>query len=248
MRILRLTNSNDALDDISPEQRGAEIAKRLVAELTGEQVETISRVFWPSEKLPGIVERWLAEYEPDTVFFRVSSFWVSYESVPLRVRRTLGRFGALPGRVGLEVGGNQRFASSAIGKTVRRTAARTIGGDPHFTPAEAARHVEAVVRVVLARESILPVVRGPGHAFNSAGTARGLARGRRLSDELDSMLAAACERLHVPYASASYIGHQSSFARADEVHEGPEGQRLYGEFEGKLIARAWMEARAAAQA
>jgi len=244
MRILRLTNSNDALEEIPAELRSGAIAERVVAELTGEQVETIQRVMWPSAVLPGIVDRWIRQYEPDIVFVRTSSFWVSYESVPLRVRRKLGRFGGVPSRIGLKVGGDPRFASSRAGKAIRRMAARTIGGDTHFTVEEAARHMEAVVRVVLAYESILPVVRGPGHAFNAAGTARGLAGSRRRCDEFESILSDFCRRLHVAFAPAGSIGHQHSFLRADEVHEGPEGQRLYGEFEGALIARAWLEAKA----
>ena len=244
MRILRLTNSNDLLEDIPPEQRGAAIAESMVAELTGENVETIQRVMWPGDGLPAAVGRWIKEYEPDVVFVRTSSFWVSYESVPVRMGRVLGRLGKVPRKVGLSVGGNWRFASSAPGKALRRVAARTVGGDTYFTPEGAAGHMEALLRAIVVDESVLPVVRGPGHAFNAPGTKRGLARSMRRCDEFEALIRALCEQLHVAYAPAGYIGHSMSFARADEVHEGPEGQRLYGEFEGRLIARAWLEARA----
>jgi hypothetical protein len=241
LRILRLTNSNDLLGNIPAELRGAAVAERVVAEATGEPVETVQRVVWPGPELPAIVERWLANYQPDVVFIRIPAFWICYESVPLRLQRRLGPLGYWPGRLGLKIGGNPGFAASRFGKTTRKLLLRTIGGDAYFTPQQVTLHVEAVLRTVLAKESVVPAVRGPGHSINSAGTARGLARAVQRSEQLDALLAAACSRLHVAYVSARAVGHDSSFLLSDELHDGPEGQRLYGEVEGRLIASAWLE-------
>jgi hypothetical protein len=62
---------------------------------------------------------------------------------------------------------------------------------------------------------------------------------RRL-DEFDERLNDLCARLHVHYVTARNLQHESAFLRADELHEGAEGQRLYGELEGRLIAEAWL--------
>lgn len=219
------------------------MAERIAAGKTGEAVETVQRVAWPGTELPAIVSRWLANYEPDVVFIRIPAFWICYESVPLRLERRLGRFGRWPRKVGLKIGGNETFASSRIGKASRKLLLRTVGGDTYFTPAQVATCIEAVLRTVLENESVVAAVRGPGHSINSPGTSRGLARAIRRSEELDRLLTDACNRLHVAYASARNVGHDSSFLLADELHDGPEGQRLYGEVEGRLIAQAWLKAK-----
>lgn len=212
-----------------------------MAEVTGDAVETVQRVAWPGPELPAIVARWLANYEPDVVFIRIPAFWICYESVPLRLERRLGWLGRWPSRLGLKIGGNEAFASSRVGKASRKFLLRTVGGDTYFTPAQVADCIEAVLRAVLEKESVVAAVRGPGHSINSPGTARGLARAVRRSEDLDRLLTDVCHRLHVAYASARNIGHDSSLLLADELHDGPEGQRLYGEVEGALIARAWLE-------
>jgi hypothetical protein len=242
VRILRLTNSNDQLTDIPEGERGAAIAERVAAELTGQQIETVARTAWPGSELPNIVERWLVTYQPDVVFIRIPAYWICYESVPLRIQRRLGRLGTWPGRIGRKVGGNPTFASSRIAKAGRKLLLRTIGGDTYFTPQQVNDRIEAVLRTVIKNESIVAAVRGPGHSINSPGTARGLARAVRRSEELDRLLAATCARLHVAYASARDIGHSDAHLRSDELHDGPEGQRLYGEVEGRLIAEAWLAA------
>ena len=239
MRILRLSNSNDVLDDIPVELRAAAVAEQVVRDATGEAVETITRVVWPGPELPGIVGVWLERYQPDVVFLRAPAYWVNYESLPLRLERRLGGIGKWPSQIGLKVGGNPTFAASRAGRALRKLLVRTLGGDTYFTPREATDYVAAVLRVVLASESVIPAVRGPGQAIDSSATAKGFQRATRRVDAFDRNLAALCVGLHVPYASVRAIGHQAAFLRADEVHDGPEGQRLYGQIEGQLIAQAW---------
>jgi hypothetical protein len=248
VRILRLTNSNDMLADLPPEQMGAAIADQIVRERTGEPVETVIRVAWPGPALPDIVDSWLDRYEPDVVFLRAPGFWVSYESVPVRLQRRLGPLGKWPGELGLKIGGTPRFANSRAGKAARKLMMRTIGGDTYFTPEQATAHVAAVFSVVLARESIIPAMRGPGHPIDSSATRKGLVRATGRVDEFDARLRVLCASLHIAFASARGVVHADSLLRADELHEGPEGQRLYGELEGHIIADAWLAAVGAGRA
>jgi hypothetical protein len=248
VRILRLTNSNDMLADLPPEQMGAAIAEQVVRERTGEPVETVTRVVWPSSALPGILEGWLDRYQPDVVFLRAPAYWVSYESVPLRLQRRLGPLGKWPGELGLKIGGNPRFAASRAGRAARKLMMRTIGGDTYFTAEQATSHVAAVFRAVIARESIVPAILGPGHPVDSSATSKGHERATRRVDEFDARLRAVCETLHIAFATARNVDHADSLLRADELHEGPEGQRLYGELEGHVIADAWLAAVAVQRA
>lgn len=240
MRVLRLTNSSDFAPGVPAALGSAAIAEEAVVRATGEQVETVMRVFWPSPALPGIVERWLARYEPDVVFIRASSFWVSYESVPLRVQRLFGPAGRWSGSLALRVGGHPRVAANPAVRVVRQFAARTLGGDPYFSPEEAAGHVESLLRAALSRESAVVVVRGPGHTFDSSGTVRGFERARRRTDELDERLRELCAKLHVSYVPVRDVVDQPEYLLGDGIHENAAGQRVFGELEGEAIARSWL--------
>ncbi len=242
MRILRLTNSNDLLSTLPPEALSSAVADRVVAEITGVTPETIVRAVWPGPELPGIIQRWLLRYEPDLVFLRAASYWVTYESVPLRVQRQLGAMGSWPSRAGFAVGGNPKFASNQAFKALRRLALRTVGGTTYFTPDEATKHVEAVLRQVLTQESVLAVVRGPGHTYNAVGDATGLRVARRRIDEFEARLSDLCQSLHVPYCSTRLVADDPALLQADGVHDNAEGQRIFGELEGKAIAAAWQAA------
>jgi len=243
MRLLRLTNSNDYNDEIPELLRGEAITRRLVAEAIGEDVETVSRAFWHGPKLPAKVSGWLDEYEPDMGFIRCAAYWVSFESLPLRIDRTLGRLGRWPAAVGKRLGSEPTVASNRAAVWVRRRLVRAIGGDTYFTPGEATRHVEAVLRVILAKESTIAVVRGPGHAHNTAGTARGQRRALARNGEFDEQLAALCARLRVAYVSARPAAAVAESLGRDDVHSTAAGQRAFAELESPVIAKAWEDAR-----
>ncbi|MBI5948488.1 MAG: SGNH/GDSL hydrolase family protein [Chloroflexi bacterium] len=242
MRILHLGNSNDVNPLVPEGERAHDVAERTITGLTGEAVETIARVIWPAAELPGIVAGWLERYEPDVVFLRMSSYWVTYESVPLRVERRGGIVGRALARAGFKAGGNATVASSSPFRFGRRMAARNVGGDTFFTPAEAAGHVSDVLRRVLARESVVVAVRGPLHIFNSSGTPEGRERSRRRLFEFDALVAEACRNLHVPYASVAGTA-TPDLLLPDEVHENAKGARIFGELEGRAVAEAWLAAR-----
>jgi len=241
MRILRLTNSSDVLATVPEHLRASRIAENVVAELTGEAVETEMRVFWPTEDLPEVVDRWIGRFEPDVLFIRAAAYWCSYESVPLRVERRLGPLGKPLARAGLKTGGSGLARMRAF-QRVRQLAARTIGGDVNFTPAEATGLVRAVFRRALSHEALVPVMRGPGMARDSTGTRAGLLRAQRRNGELSALLAEMCQSLHIPYVPVDDT-FDASLLDGDQFHTNEEGQRRQGELEGRAIAEAWLAAR-----
>jgi hypothetical protein len=244
VRILRLTNSADEMPAVPDHLRSAAICERVVREETGEPAETIARIFWPGPELPAILERWLTRYEPDVVLIRCASFWVAYESVPLKLQRTLGKPGAWLSRLGLRVGGNRTIASNRFARVLRQWAVRTIGGSTYFTPEGATESVAAILRTVLAREATVPVVRGPGHTLNAAGNKRGYERALRRNIAFDDQLAELCKRLHVAYIPARVVVDSPTLLIGDDVHSNIEGARIFGELEGRGIAEAWLAATA----
>lgn len=243
MRVLRLTNSNDAQASIPEPLRASVIAERTAAELIGEAVETEMRVFWPGPTVPGILEKWLDRYSPDMVFIRASSFWVCYASVPVKLQRRYGALGTWSGRAGFKVGGNASVAANPIARKLRQFAGRTIGGEPHFTPEEATDYVAAMLRTILAREAAIPVLRGPGHTHNARGDAAGHTLAERLTDDFDARLTALCAKLHVPYTESRSTA-SPAFLAADGIHDTIEGQRVFGELEGRAMAEAWLASKA----
>lgn len=245
LRILRLTNSDDLNEAIPPELRAQALAAKVIEARIGEPVETITRVIWPDPELPDIVESWLERYQPDCVFMRAASYWVTYESVPLRLQRRGYRGTGWLARLGGAAGANSRLASSAPFRVVRRVAVRIIGGDTYFTPEEAAATVGATLRRIVVRESLVTVVRGPFNAHNSGGTKAGLARSKDRNRQFDSLLASFCGELHVPYVSVHHLADPRAQG-GDEVHLNAEAQRMFAEIEGGAIADALMTARHAA--
>ena len=242
MRILRLTNSNDFLDSIPEHLRVGAVTQRVVAEATGEPVDVVSRACWPSAGFPKVLGEWLERYDPDVVLIRCAAYWVAFESVPLRVERRLGWMGKWPAKLGKAMGEEAAIASNRVAASGRRFVVRTVGGDTYFTPEAAANHVEAMLRVVVAKESILPIVRGPGHAHNSAGTRRGLNRALRRIQAFEDKLRVICERMRVPFFSSQSVADPAHLG-ADDVHSGVEGAQAFGTLEGRAIADAWLESK-----
>lgn len=243
MRILRLTNSTDLHVGVAPELRASAVVERVVGEATGETVESMVRAIWPTPGLPDHVERWIENFQPDVVFLRASSFWCTYESVPLRIERRLGRLGKPVASAGLRLGDRAWLVERRSFKLARQALGRTIGGDPHFTPEQASGVVAEVLLRAVARESTVAVVRGPAQFHNSAGTAAGYRRAQARLTALDSLTAEACRKLHVRYLSASGTNDDSSFRLEDDLHDTEAAHRVMGELEGQAIAEEWLAVR-----
>ena len=174
MRILRLSTSDDLHPSVPDELRGYRIVERTVAAETGEPVETILREIWPEANLPDVVGAWLDRYEPDIVFLRVSSFWASYQSVPLKLRRSrLGAPGRALARAGFAAAEVPRVGHSRAFIAFRDAARRVIGGATYFTPEEVIERLTLTMRRVLRREGVLLIVRG-GLVAETAGCPAGV--------------------------------------------------------------------------
>lgn len=244
MRLLRLTNSNDLSPGVPEAQRAPAITERIIAAATGEPVETMNRVIWPGPELPDIVAGWIERFSPDVVLMRASSFWCTYESVPLRLQRRWGRLGAPISRVGFKAGGHPTVAANPAFRRVRKLAVRTVGGETYFTTPEATQIVADVLRRVLAREAIIPIVRGPAHAHDSSGTPAGRLRAEQINREFNTLLAATCQGYHVTYVSATSTLDNPSYLQNDELHDTAAGHLAIGELEGRAIVEAWLTAKA----
>ena len=243
MKILRLTNSSDLHPGVPPELRSPAVSERVFEAATGERAESMVRAIWPTPALPEIVDRWLESYQPDVVFFRLSSFWVAYESVPLRIERRLGALGRPLANAGLRVGDRPWLIERRAYKAARTAMIRTIGGDTHFTPGEVGETLDAVFRRIVAHESILVVVRGTSLILNSPGTAAGLRRSKRRIGEMNALVEAACERLHIPFVPEEPTDDVSATRLDDDLHDSAQAHEQLGQAEGRLIADAWLSAR-----
>jgi hypothetical protein len=242
VKILRLTNSDDFNERVPPEQRAAAVTERVVRELLGEDVETVMRVFWPGPALADIVDSWLDRYEPDVVLVRTSSYWVTYESMPVRLERRVPLVGAALAKVAAEAGENKGFSYGPLGPVVKRFAARIVGGDPHFTPEEVGGYLGQMMRRVAAREGMVVVMRGPVNAFDVRNTPKSLQRSISRRNRLDSVCQQICNDLRVPFVSAESL--RANARMGDGVHTSPEGQEVTGRLEGEAIVAAVRAAQA----
>ena len=193
MKILRLTTSNDTVHS-GADSRVAWI-ERLASERLGEPVEVVSKAVWPDGRLAPAVEKWLAEVEPDVVWFMLQSFWFEYVSVPKKLQRKFGRLGQAASEVGFKAAAQPRLGNTALFRAGRTFLQKTVGGDPHFTPARLAETVEDVAKATLRSEGQHFVVYGPFSYTKYAMTKRQerqqlgwrsdlIGRVRRLSEEL----------------------------------------------------------------
>jgi hypothetical protein len=244
VKILRLTNSSDLHPGVAEELRAPAVAARMIASELGEPIETFQKAAWPTPALAGVVARWLDEYEPDVVFVRLSSFWVAYESTPLRVSRRLGRIGEPVSNAGLRIGKHPRLVENGAFKAARRAVVRTVGGDTYFTPAEASAEMHRMLAAVVAHESIVPVVRGTGLILNSSGSAAGLQRSIRRVTDLNAGVAAACAAHRVTFVPEAIDSALSTSRLDDEVHDGPEAHERLGRDDARAILSALQAAEA----
>lgn len=231
MKILRITNSNDVTPGATT-SRPARIARAL-EEHFGEPVEMVVKTAWPNERMPAIVSKWLDEERPDVVWLGINPFWFNYPSVPLRLRRKLGRPGSWLARLGLDAAANPVIGPSRPFRAARNLLLRTIGGDYYFEPEDVLSRVEASIRRILRREGLVLAVWGPfGRSRWSVTRAQASAEQQR-----QATVARALERLardlHFAYAGAgspvSLTGETPQLA--------PDGFHFGGSYEAESVAR-----------
>lgn len=244
MKLLRLAVSDDTNPLIPAGQRIPEIAAARFTEATGEPVEQVIRVFWPTPEYPDLVERWMEREHPDMVYVWVNSYCFTYESVPLRIERRFGQAGRLVNRASQRIANTRWLADRPPFKAGRRLAHRVLGGDTYFTPVEVLERVELLLRRVLEHEGVVVIVRGPRTAYGEDGGPKGLARAERRRKQVDDGLAALCRRLHITYHS--HAGRAPSDVPgewlADGIHGNVASSFESGVEQGQHMIDAWRHA------
>lgn len=244
--ILRLTNSDDFNERVPEGERSPAVAERVFTSESGEPARTVSKLMWPTPSFPDHLERWLEETRPDVVMLRLAAYWVTFRSVPLRLKRRLGRVGEALSDVGAASARVPWMAETRPYHAMRRALLRSIGGDANFTVDEVTGVLEACARRVLAREGTVLVVRGPQNALSADTSRKALARAEARRFELHRRARDVCERLHV-----EYIGQDQPYPVSDDrdrffgdlVHATVVTHRIRGEEEGRAMAAAWKRER-----
>ena len=241
VRILRLTNSNDFTKGIPDERRAYRVVERALAEESGEHVETVRKVIWPSDDLPDIIERWINENQPDIVFLTVNPYWFNYESVPLKLQRRLGPIGRLFGDAGLRAADTPWLAHNAVFRKVRYFAQATIGGECPFTTAYVLESMEAVTRRILRHEDVHLVVRSSQGGKDRPDLPprvqkRHQARRIEVADGLERI----CDALNVTrMAGNTFRKFDPEVRTGDGLHRNVDGHLAAGTLEAEFMVAYW---------
>jgi hypothetical protein len=211
VRILLLGNSNDTGTWFEGGRKRHEILREKLAAEFGEPLEIIVKALWPTENVAERMEEWLDTFEPDLVYLGINPFWFQYESVPLRMKRILGKkAGTAVSNAGFAVARKRRLAHNAVFRTMRRWTTRLIGGDTYFTPQEVIERISACIRLCVRNESTILLVKGPQGRAKPNLSAREIARRERRRGEIYAGLKPFCDQLHV-----TYIGNATAAWRSD---------------------------------
>ncbi len=242
MKILRLGNSYESDPNIPPESNKTAVADRLIAEATGQPVETTARTIWPDPGLPDLIEKWIDRYEPDLVFLVVSSYWFTHVSLPLAIERRFGRVGKPIARAGDRLVHKPWLARNRAFNAARNATRGAIGGETHFTPEQVVQSMESCVRRIVAHEEVALAVRGPRIAFATEGSAKAKRIGEERRGRVDRHMAEFCRQLHVEYIEYD-TGVTPDAARqefqADMVHVTEVVHAEQGRIEGEAMLRAY---------
>jgi hypothetical protein len=243
MRILRLGNSDDLNPAIPVEDQGWYIAQQLISANLGEPVETKLRAIWPGAELPGLVDEWIDEYQPDLVFLKVTWFWYAYESVPRRIERIFGRAGKPVARAGLNATKKPRLVSHPAFKLGRRAAHRVIGGDTPFPSSQVLAVMQETIRRVLAREDIALLVKGTGDGRGPKDNIPGShERFTKRRTEVEGTIERFCQGLHVPYIGTGRnptAEQRMDLKQGDGLHRGAPSHERMGRWEGEAMLAAY---------
>lgn len=242
MKILRLGSSSDRPGRLPEGALSYQLAEQRLAQELGEPVETVVRTIWPNAALPPLVEDWVEAVRSDLVFLKVPAYSFTYESVPLKVERRLGRRVGRPvARAGLKAADTPWIAHTRLFHLLRRLAQRTIGGATHFEPEEVAERIESCIRIIVRNESITLVVRGPrGQTNYHAGrAARDRAEARRLY--VHKRLETLCRDLHVDYVGVDtpLYRERKRSVLGDRLHPDTKQHAVDATYEADVLLAAW---------
>lgn len=243
MKILRLSDSDD-IGEVREAQRGFRVVERVLAEATGEPVETLVRVIWPSPALPDLVEGWVDRYQPDLVIFKANGYWYVYRSVPLQIRRRLAVVGGPIGTAAAWAGKTRWLARRRAFKATRGFLVRTLGGASYFEPEQVIETMTECVRRIARREHIGIVVRTPIIGWLELPYLS--ARQREVMCArlavVESAAAALCDSVHAihvgrdPYGPLPLAGE---IYEADGLHLNAATQEWYARQEAEALLAVW---------
>lgn len=247
MKVLRLATSADTWAGIPEHERTPAFLASMFEQATGEELEQVLRVLYPSASAPELLARWLAEVQPDAVLILVNPFWFAYESAPQRLRRSGGPVGRFAGRVARNAGRKKWIARQPLFHKARELAQRTLGTAYHYEPEEVVAAVETWLHIIFRHETIVPMVLGPNFCFPYDPDERRAKRGEARRLEVNAGLRKLCARLQVfcfapgPYGPDTPIGRE--YVQADMMHPTPALNRWSAEKQVPLHIAAWRELR-----
>ena len=238
MHILLIGTSADAREWFKGGKLRHEIvAERLEAEL-GEPVTMTVKSLWPDERVTRVLATWIEKEQPDVIYMAGAAFWFCYRSVPLRMRRLLGPFGARFATAGFRFADSSRWAHNAIFRTIRGGLQVTIGGDTHFTPEEVIERMSECVRIALRHEGAALIVKGPQGRTNYARSRRGREANERKRRQVNGALAALCAQLHVTYEGTDRSVFDDEEFRGNRIGDGIHGDATYHANTADLLYRS----------
>jgi hypothetical protein len=204
-----------------------------LARAIGEPVEVTARPVWPTPDLPKVVDRWMAEIQPELVVFPIGSFWFLYESTPVRVERRLGRPGRWVNRASQKLAAKKWLAHNRPFQWLRRRTQRTLGGDSWFAPEEVIATAKEVIRTILRYEGSYLVVFCPSGGDRWAPDEGALARFARKRDLVDRAISAFCAEHHIEYWDEARIAPERDprppSLQGDQLHLDRGGHRRAAE-------------------
>ena len=249
VRVLFLGSSNDTGNWVGHAQKKHVLAGERLGEDLGEPVEFVVRGIWPTADLPEKVGEWIRDAEPDVIYLNTGSYWFLYRSVPLRVKRLLGRLGGqAAGDAGFRIAKSERWAHNAIFRTARRALQNTIGGDTHFTTQQVIDRMSECVRVAARSEGAVVVVKGPHGKSRYTDRKRQFERDERERLKLHAAMEQLCAQLHVTYDGVGEGGvrHQAAYQRGTTTGDGLHANEIRHRHEADVLYEGIREGLVAA--
>ena len=241
MKVLRLGVSHDVREDIPLEDRQHVVAERMLQEATGLEWETVTKSMWPTEELPGLIDRWVEREQPDMVVLYLAGYWTSFGSTALQLERRVPLAGKPLASVVRKLAENKTASQYESLDRLRGLASAIIGVDFNFDPDELVQLFEGIFRRLLRNEHLVIAVRGPGRPpqrLTKRQERKSVDRANRFQRGIEDV----CTRLHIEHLRYEEPPLHTRIP-GDPAHYTAEGSRMVGEQQGELMVRAWRSAQ-----
>lgn len=197
MRVLFLGTSHvEPRGGVREDEVAANVTAQRARE-AGAPYEVINRKMWPTNDLPGRLEKWMAESEPDMVIFAINDFWYNHESAPRHVERRYGAPGRFVSKWAKKAARTPWISYNPVFQRSRRFAEERLGGETPFTPEHVIETMETMLRMVVRGERATPLVIGPPpgdfEEVSERSAAWRLKRRRKVNDAIGQL----CKNLHI---------------------------------------------------